>query len=151
VISARERIMGKYRGEIMSLRVPWIAKGHQGNFYIGCPICQDDLSESRCKPWNAGDWGTWRSSLKCSMLPDELFVEAVKEVIEIRGGGWAAASRWDVACILAGHPEAVCTGPGTSDFPAIPPKLVLAKARRLVRRRLLEGCYCGCRGDFTPC
>jgi hypothetical protein len=30
----------------------------------------------------------------------------------------------------------------------IPEKIVRAKARALVRRRLIDGCTCGCRGDF---
>jgi len=35
-------------------------------------------------------------------------------------------------------------------FPAeVNDKLVLAKMRALVRRGLVDGCVCGCRGDFT--
>ena len=30
----------------------------------------------------------------------------------------------------------------------IPDKLVLAKMRKLVYKRLVSGCICGCRGDF---
>lgn len=29
-----------------------------------------------------------------------------------------------------------------------PPKLVLAKMRQLMKRKLVDGCGCGCRGDF---
>lgn len=29
-----------------------------------------------------------------------------------------------------------------------PPKLALAKMRKMVRKGLVSGCYCGCRGDF---
>ena len=29
-----------------------------------------------------------------------------------------------------------------------PPKVVLAKLRSMVKRGLIEGCTCGCRGDF---
>jgi hypothetical protein len=29
-----------------------------------------------------------------------------------------------------------------------PDKVVLAKAKRLVKRGLISGCTCGCRGDF---
>lgn len=32
--------------------------------------------------------------------------------------------------------------------PDWPTKVVLAKARKLIRRNLLTGCHCGCRGDF---
>jgi hypothetical protein len=36
--------------------------------------------------------------------------------------------------------------------PGIPEKLILAKMRQLMRRGLVDGCDCGCRGDFflTP-
>lgn len=33
-------------------------------------------------------------------------------------------------------------------LPDVPPKVVLAKLRQLLKRRLLTGCGCGCRGDF---
>ena len=42
------------------------------------------------------------------------------------------ASRWNVAEAL-----------GVNE------KIVLAKLRKLTRRGLLDGCTCGCRGDFT--
>lgn len=32
--------------------------------------------------------------------------------------------------------------------PNVPEKLVLAKMRTLIRRGLVDGCDCGCRGDF---
>jgi hypothetical protein len=32
--------------------------------------------------------------------------------------------------------------------PGTPEKLALAKMRGLIRRGLVEGCDCGCRGDF---
>ena len=32
--------------------------------------------------------------------------------------------------------------------PGTPSKLVLAKMRQLIRRGAVEGCPCGCRGDF---
>jgi hypothetical protein len=33
-------------------------------------------------------------------------------------------------------------------LPDFPPKVILAKARQLIKRRLMDGCGCGCRGDF---
>jgi len=33
-------------------------------------------------------------------------------------------------------------------LPDVPPKVILAKCRSLIKRKLLEGCACGCRGDF---
>jgi hypothetical protein len=34
-------------------------------------------------------------------------------------------------------------------FSPFPPKVVLAKARALIKRGLIDGCGCGCRGDFV--
>lgn len=33
--------------------------------------------------------------------------------------------------------------------PGVPDKIVLAKMGRLIRRKLVDGCACGCRGDFV--
>ena len=35
-------------------------------------------------------------------------------------------------------------------YPDVPPKVLLAKLRRLYRAKLLDGCPCGCRGDWVP-
>lgn len=89
--------------------------------------------------------------MKAADITDEAFLDAVDEVARLRsepGRPWTiGASRWDVATVLAGHPELV--GVSTADWPNMPPKVVLAKARKLIRRGLLDGCDCGCRGDFT--
>lgn len=37
----------------------------------------------------------------------------------------------------------------TQAMPPAPEKLVLAKMRMLMRRGLVDGCSCGCRGDFV--
>lgn len=56
---------------------------------------------------------------------------------ELRLSDWGRkvqgrASRWDVNSALSTWPE----------------KVVLAKLRKLLRRGLIEGCGCGCRGDY---
>lgn len=33
-------------------------------------------------------------------------------------------------------------------WPSIPPKVIRAKLKSLVKRGLVSGCVCGCRGDF---
>lgn len=33
-------------------------------------------------------------------------------------------------------------------LPKIPPKVVLAKLKSMVKRKIIDGCTCGCRGDF---
>lgn len=88
--------------------------------------------------------------VKCAEISDETFLAAVDEAARLRG--FYSATRWDVACVLANRPDLVGVVEGeersTQDFPQMPPKLVLAKARKLIRRGLVTGCACGCRGDF---
>jgi DNA-binding Lrp family transcriptional regulator len=67
--------------------------------------------------------------MKASDISDAAFVEAVSE--SARARGHRDATRWDVAERL-GFPE----------------KVVLAKGRRLIKRGLITGCACGCRGDW---
>ena len=31
----------------------------------------------------------------------------------------------------------------------VPEKVVLSKMRSLIKKSLVDGCYCGCRGNFT--
>jgi len=37
---------------------------------------------------------------------------------------------------------------GPDWFPDVPEKVVLAKLRKLLKRGLVAGCACGCRGDW---
>lgn len=50
------------------------------------------------------------------------------------------------------HFSTWCDWPETSVLaampPGTPPKVALAKMRRLIARGLVTGCGCGCRGDF---
>ena len=69
---------------------------------------------------------------KASDISDVAFIRAVIEVGRGRPSNWA--DRWGVGEDL---------GIGEK------PKLVLAKARSLIRRGLIDGCTDGCRGDFT--
>ena len=34
-------------------------------------------------------------------------------------------------------------------YPDVPPKVLMAKCQRLIHADKLNGCTCGCRGDFT--
>jgi hypothetical protein len=47
---------------------------------------------------------------------------------------WTTVSRWEVGDALEGK---------------YPEKVVLAKLRRMIRRKLIDGCGCGCRGDLS--
>lgn len=97
-------------------------------------------------------------------IPDERFLAAVQRTIELRPGLWA--TRWDLANTLGGREWAVALyaiadaspnsdytfnipeGVDIYDVPGVPAKVALAKAKRLIKRGLLNGCACGCRGDF---
>lgn len=75
--------------------------------------------------------------MKASDIPDVQMLEIIatwNDSPPEGRGAWCLI--WDVAERLPGFPE----------------KVVLAKARQLIRRGLIDGCGCGCRGDFeiTP-
>jgi hypothetical protein len=84
-------------------------------------------------------------------ISDEVFLAAVDEAIRVRSGDderpWSWATRWDVAAVLAGHPGDV--GGSPVEYAEMPERLLLAKARRLIMRGLLDGCACGCRRSFS--
>jgi hypothetical protein len=72
--------------------------------------------------------------MQCKDIPDVLFLEVVRAC----GGAAPAgvAMRWNVHAALE-----AAMGP-------VPEKVVLAKAKKLIRARKMDGCACGCRGDF---
>lgn len=52
------------------------------------------------------------------------------------GASWGAAPRWVLRMEVQ------------DEMPDVPWKVLLAKARSLIKRRLMTGCGCGCRGDY---
>ena len=66
-------------------------------------------------------------SMKASDISEQEFMA----VIIAASPKWV--SRWRMAEALGGK---------------YPEKVVLAKARKLIKRGLIRGCGCGCRGDF---
>lgn len=50
--------------------------------------------------------------------------------------------------ILQPHPAWCLTYDLEERMPDVPPKVILAKCRSLIKRGKMHGCYCGCRGDF---
>ena len=54
--------------------------------------------------------------------------------------------------VVAGYNDATghwcLTHTVEGEFAAFPPKVLQAKARKLIRRGLMDGCACGCRGDY---
>jgi hypothetical protein len=65
-----------------------------------------------------------------SDITDVQFLTAMHEVLG--GQRYTTLARWDL------RPY----------FPDMPDKVILSKARKLIKRGLINGCDCGCRGDF---
>lgn len=66
-------------------------------------------------------------------IPDVEMLQAVENARLAFGGAWAVRNR-DL---------------DPKHFPDIPMKVCQAKRRQLIKRGLMDGCTCGCRGDFT--
>lgn len=86
------------------------------------------------------------------LVTDEALRDAIAEVVRIRseeaGRQWSiGASRWDIAAVLAGHPEDV--GGIPRDYPQLPEHVLLARLDEAARQGIVDGCRCGCRGDFV--
>ncbi len=62
----------------------------------------------------------------------------ILEFIYSRGGEWCGWSEYARHDVRQAMPD------GTPDG------LVLAKMKSLIYRGLIDGCHCGCRGDFRP-
>ena len=69
---------------------------------------------------------------QCKDIPDKPILEFLREQ-----DGW---STWGEGHSMPTVRDAMPDG--------APPKLQLAKMRMLMRRGLVDGCDCGCRGDF---
>lgn len=76
-----------------------------------------------------------RKGIQAKDISDEDFIAAVQEASRQAAKRWGAkdawAMVWDVTAILG-----------------VPEKVVRAKAERIIKRGLMDGCTCGCRGDF---
>jgi hypothetical protein len=75
-------------------------------------------------------------------IPDEVMLDLVKSLSTIQRAyvddqGFhsfktSSASRFDIENL----------------WPSVPPKVLQAKLKKLADQGLIEGCTCGCRGDF---
>jgi hypothetical protein len=72
--------------------------------------------------------------MQCKDIPDRPIIEFVASF----NGNWCNWYFGDERDVRRAMP----------DWQNIPDKLVLAKMRTLIRRGLVDGCPCGCRGDF---
>lgn len=87
--------------------------------------------------------------MQCKDIPDGVFLAAVRTASRLTGGGWVML--WDLGCVLAGNPGHLNNPRAHDEYPlgeCFPWRLTRAKADKLIRRGVLEGCSCGCRGDF---
>lgn len=64
-------------------------------------------------------------------IADEVMIDAIQKT---RGRNNVAiwSTIWDIQ----------------GELPQFPKKVVIAKLRSMVKRKLINGCVCGCRGDF---
>lgn len=101
------------------------------------------LSQARGKPWLQCCWE----------LPDWAFISAIQTAKLLRntkdGYKHTTATRWDITAVIAGYPADVISGDSIRDYPGVPPNLIRAKALKLIKRGIIDGCACGCRGDFS--
>jgi hypothetical protein len=74
--------------------------------------------------------------VKCADIADDVFLAAVAATAPV-GSAVAWRTRWAV------H-ETLQADLGTE----VPEKLFMAKARKLMLKKKLNGCPCGCRGDY---
>jgi len=68
-------------------------------------------------------------TLQAKHVSDEKFLDAMDASTEWRAPAWAQVG--DIATALG-----------------VPEKIVRAKAKGLIKRGVITGCFCGCRGDF---
>lgn len=76
-------------------------------------------------------------------IPDRLFLEAVAAAGGT--GEFTCAMRSDVTRLFALPRD---RDKPSHEIPGVPWKVVLAKFRRVKGRGLVDGCDCGCRGDW---
>lgn len=95
-------------------------------------------------PYTREDGVWWFGYRHARDIPDELFLDAVRAARGNWTPAWAMVD--DIQAVLAGIPLTKCRYP--DEFPGVPRKVVLAKAKRLILRGVLGGCFCGCRGDI---
>ncbi len=80
-------------------------------------------------------------------IPDRPILEflARPEIVDSIGANWLDLG----GDIGKDYPEIMARSVRHAMPPDVPGKLVLAKMRQLIHRGVVDGCGCGCRGDFS--
>ncbi len=78
--------------------------------------------------------------MQCKDIPTEPIVRFINGVFQDNPPGYRWCNWYDDSSLSVRN----AMPSGTPD------NLVIAKMRQLVKRRLVDGCPCGCRGDFVP-
>ena len=73
--------------------------------------------------------------MNCKDIPDIPILEFLLKMSE---------SGMGCGCWFSGFENSV-----RNAMPDVPDKLAIAKMARLIRRGLVDGCGCGCRGDYV--
>lgn len=84
-------------------------------------------------------------------IPDLLLLQAIDSLSrQVRmAGDFTALVGDDYTAVGMVDPHWVFTWDLEKELPEYPWKVLLAKCRKLIKRGLLDGCTCGCRGDFV--
>jgi hypothetical protein len=72
-------------------------------------------------------------------IPEAPIMEFLGKLAPYQAAGWHNLTPREGCC-----PTVIDAMP-----PGTPQKVALAKMRALIKRGLIDGCACGCRGDFT--
>lgn len=96
-----------------------------------------------------------RGRMQRKDIDDRVILAGIVVACELRtrvdplrdGQPWRTCFSWDLEAVLAGQPELVGRHDGERRQ-WIARKLLIAKLAHMQRRGLIDGCTCGCRGDF---
>lgn len=72
--------------------------------------------------------------MQCKDIPDKPILQFLAKNPEVWHHWYKGVNDFDVSLAMPAN---------------IPDKLVLAKMRQMIRRGVVDGCPCGCRGDFV--
>jgi len=86
--------------------------------------------------------------MQCKDIPDITILQYIARIEngEMKYIDCGVEERYYTGTLFEGFANSVCKGMPSGDD--TPPKLALSKIKSLINRGLIDGCCCGCRGDF---